>query len=77
MQTYLMSRSTAGLTAVYCRARAVSRPGRAGASESGRGAAYRSSRAVYRGRAAAYRRRRRGRSAGAADEAQQDTDGGV
>jgi hypothetical protein len=47
MQTHLKSRSTAGPTGVYRRARVVSRPGRAGVSGSGRRAAYRSSRAVY------------------------------
>jgi hypothetical protein len=42
--------------AVYRRARAVSRHGRAGESGSGRGVAYCISRAVYRARAAAYHR---------------------
>jgi hypothetical protein len=67
LQTHLKSRSTAGPTAVYCRARTVSRPNREGASGSGRGAAYRSSRVVYRARAAAYHRWRRRRSLHAAD----------
>jgi hypothetical protein len=68
-------RYTAGLAAVYRNSRAVSRPGRAGAGGSGRGAANRSYRAVYRALAVVYRLRRRGRRAGAADPGSLATDG--
>jgi hypothetical protein len=59
---------TAGLAAVYRTSRAVSRPDRAGVGGSGRGAAYRSCRALYRTLAAVYRRRRRGWRDGATDQ---------
>jgi hypothetical protein len=75
MQTHLKLRSTVGPTAVYHRTRAVSRPDRAGASRSGRGVAYRSSRAVYHARDMAYRRRRLRRSLQTADWKQRATDG--
>jgi hypothetical protein len=62
------------VTAAYRNSRAVSRPGRAGAGGSGRGAANRSYRAVYRALAAVYRRRRRGRRLAAAEGAGEPAD---
>jgi hypothetical protein len=54
--------------------RAVSRPGRAGAGGSDRGADNRSYRAVYRALAAVYRRRRRGRGLAAVEGAGEPAD---
>jgi hypothetical protein len=68
-------RLTVAATTVYRPPGAVSRRNRAGAGGSGRGAAYRCSRAVYRGRGAANRRRWRGRARGAADWSYEWADG--